>query len=163
MALPRRLVVTSMIISSQRVFLVNGISHEVNRQEVRSILDLVSVLLDLLVDGLDGWGVLDQPCWWDGVLAGHDWGSLDNWGGSLDQWGGSSLDVLGGESTLDQWSLGGQSAVEEAGVVEAVGVEWQTSVDQASVVWQTSVGQTGEGKSSEVGNGGHCCTVWFFG
>jgi len=133
---------------------------------LRSILDLVSVLLDLLVDGLDGWGVLDDPCGWDGVLLGdegsglQDWGGLDQWGG-LEDWGlGDVLDW----GSLDQWGLGWEGVVDqsvvgvEAGVqVEAVGSgQWEAKT--VGVDWESS-------KTSVdwCSYGGHCVVVVVFG
>jgi len=133
---------------------------------LRSILDLVSVLLDLLVDGLDGWGVLDDPCGWDGVLLGdegsglQDWGGLDQWGG-LEDWGlGNVLDW----GSLDQWGLGWEGVVDESVVGVEAGVQGEAV---GSGQWEAeSVGVDWESSKTSVdwcSDGGHCVVQVVFG
>jgi len=93
------------------------------------VLDLVSVLLDLLGDGLNvGW-VLDDPCWWDSVGLGGSW---DN---SLDQ-------GLGG-----QWQT--SVGIDAWGVVKA-SIEWESSLESSQ--WESSMGvaswESSQGESS---------------
>jgi len=133
---------------------------------LRSILDLVSVLLDLLVDGLDGWGVLDDPCGWDGVLLGdegsglQDWGGLDQWGG-LEDWGlGDVLDW----GSLDQWGLGWEGVVDEPVVGVEAGVQGEAV---GSGQWEAkTVGVDWESSKTSVdwcSDGGHCVVQVVFG
>jgi len=134
---------------------------------LRSILDLVAVLLDLLVDGLDGWGVLDDPCGWDGVLLGdegsglEDWGRLDQWGG-FEDWGlGNVLDW----GSLDQWGLGWEGVVDESVVGVEAGVQGEAV---GSGQWEASktVGVDWESSKTSVdwcSDGGHCVVVVVFG
>merc|ERR1712117_332411 len=117
---------------------------------IRSILDLVSVLFDLLVDGLDGWGVLNHSWGWDSVLALDDWGGSDGeWGSG--KWGWDSLHVLGWQSSLDQRSLGWQSSVQESWL-GSVGTGKQ-AVDGEASVEQTGIQRQGTGDSGVLGEG----------
>lgn len=98
--------------------------------------DLVSVLLDGGGEGLDEWGLLLDPCWWDSVLLG---GSDDSWGSSWD----------------DSWGSGQWSGVGVVG--KSWGSEASVMADDATMVatWQDVLGLGGGDDGGDNSEGFH--------
>lgn len=118
--------------------------------EGRLVLDLVSVLLDLLGDGLDDGWLLDDPWWGNGVGPGGSWHGDRGvgqwgWGSTGGQWQ-TGVGVLQGQGSAEV--VGGVSSGESGVVGE--GSQWETgSWESLHASWQSDLALSGGDDGSE--------------
>merc|ERR1719495_1250906 len=109
------------------------------------VLDLVSVLLNLLSNGLNMSGLVDDPCWWDSVGLGGSWDDVS--------WGSNGGSVVG-----NSWGGGKRGSSSEAWG-KAVIAEWQTGVGEAS--WEDDLALSGgDGGGEDNSEGFHGFGFW---